>query len=408
MAGQGLLELNFSDPPLRKLLKDWDHFNNRAWPNTLKKVLAMGVLVVVILTMYLCVLGHAFLLLSVWYKVVTRGPFQISSKNIVNFVDWVQFCVYLGFICYLLIFAAISAAQWRGILRHYDFLQHRPFSLKFVALCWILITPMLSSITRPNHYVIHSLILQVGLNLNRLMLIIYVSVLTCLVLATVTSDITRTVIQSRRNVTLQNEEWQLSPLEMINPMILAREVKFKIKHKMKLGNTAAASLTKVEAISASLDYIGERTGYYPYRTLYQKQIIILGFLAMLESEDPTSTRPSRQFAAFAPEHHQNPKSGRWERHSADADNSNKDATPSARSRLQYFYPGFLAVDTIYNELIVPAQRVGRLFHNKCQSPPPETAWVAFSIFNLLTAVVYYLCVFDGTGTVNPSWTGVFG
>ena len=34
--------------------------------------------------------------------------------------------------------------------------------------------------------------------------------------------------------------------------------------------------------------------------------------------------------------------------------------------------------------------------------------IAFGILHLMTAAVYYLLVFDGTGTVSPSWTNVFG
>lgn len=40
--------------------------------------------------------------------------------------------------------------------------------------------------------------------------------------------------------------------------------------------------------------------------------------------------------------------------------------------------------------------------------PTEIIWIAFSIFNLLTATLYYLFVFDGTGTVLPNWVTVFG
>ena len=40
--------------------------------------------------------------------------------------------------------------------------------------------------------------------------------------------------------------------------------------------------------------------------------------------------------------------------------------------------------------------------------PKDLFWIAFTIFNLFTATVYYLVVFDGTGTVNPGWTSVLG
>ncbi|KAF5579306.1 hypothetical protein FPANT_9675 [Fusarium pseudoanthophilum] len=34
--------------------------------------------------------------------------------------------------------------------------------------------------------------------------------------------------------------------------------------------------------------------------------------------------------------------------------------------------------------------------------------IALTVFNLITTVFYYLVYFDGTGTVNPSWTSVLG
>lgn len=42
------------------------------------------------------------------------------------------------------------------------------------------------------------------------------------------------------------------------------------------------------------------------------------------------------------------------------------------------------------------------------SLPIDVRWIAFSIFNLLTASLYYLVIFDGAGTVNPRWTQAFG
>ena len=38
----------------------------------------------------------------------------------------------------------------------------------------------------------------------------------------------------------------------------------------------------------------------------------------------------------------------------------------------------------------------------------ETYWLAFAISNFVTAAVYYMLYFDGTGTVNPRWTTVLG
>ncbi|KAM0187506.1 hypothetical protein ACHAPI_011141 [Fusarium lateritium] len=34
--------------------------------------------------------------------------------------------------------------------------------------------------------------------------------------------------------------------------------------------------------------------------------------------------------------------------------------------------------------------------------------IMFTVFNLITTIVYYLVCFDGTGTENPSWTSVLG
>lgn len=42
------------------------------------------------------------------------------------------------------------------------------------------------------------------------------------------------------------------------------------------------------------------------------------------------------------------------------------------------------------------------------SLPSDVYWISFCTFNLITAVLYYLVIFDGRGTVNPGWTSVFG
>lgn len=38
----------------------------------------------------------------------------------------------------------------------------------------------------------------------------------------------------------------------------------------------------------------------------------------------------------------------------------------------------------------------------------DVAWLAFGIFNALTAACYYLVVFDGAGTSAPAWAGMLG
>lgn len=43
-----------------------------------------------------------------------------------------------------------------------------------------------------------------------------------------------------------------------------------------------------------------------------------------------------------------------------------------------------------------------------RSQPQDTVMVAFAILNFVTAVVYYLTIFDGAGTFTPSWTTILG
>ena len=38
----------------------------------------------------------------------------------------------------------------------------------------------------------------------------------------------------------------------------------------------------------------------------------------------------------------------------------------------------------------------------------EQVVLAYGIFNLLTALLYYLVVFDSTGTSSPLWTSALG
>ena len=38
----------------------------------------------------------------------------------------------------------------------------------------------------------------------------------------------------------------------------------------------------------------------------------------------------------------------------------------------------------------------------------EVFWLAFTIFNLITTMSYYLVAFDGIGAVNPGWTSILG
>lgn len=45
---------------------------------------------------------------------------------------------------------------------------------------------------------------------------------------------------------------------------------------------------------------------------------------------------------------------------------------------------------------------------KVSTLPKGTLWLTFGIFNLATCAAYYLFAFNGHGTSNPGWTGVFG
>lgn len=37
----------------------------------------------------------------------------------------------------------------------------------------------------------------------------------------------------------------------------------------------------------------------------------------------------------------------------------------------------------------------------------DSLWLAFAIFNFITAVLYYCFSFDGTGTASPAWTSIY-
>lgn len=52
---------------------------------------------------------------------------------------------------------------------------------------------------------------------------------------------------------------------------------------------------------------------------------------------------------------------------------------------------------------------GHIWRYSWRTNIDRNVWlVTFALFNLTTAVLWYALVFDGTGTVNPRWTGVFG
>lgn len=48
------------------------------------------------------------------------------------------------------------------------------------------------------------------------------------------------------------------------------------------------------------------------------------------------------------------------------------------------------------------------FFRVMENDNEETYWVAFAISNFVTAAVYYMLYFDGTGTANPRWRTVLG
>ena len=69
--------------------------------------------------------------------------------------------------------------------------------------------------------------------------------------------------------------------------------------------------------------------------------------------------------------------------------------------VQLFFFLFFAMTSLYDH--APVSRAAKKLIKLWR---PEEHWVAFAIFNLATAAVYYFVAYDGYGTVNPSWTNL--
>lgn len=67
----------------------------------------------------------------------------------------------------------------------------------------------------------------------------------------------------------------------------------------------------------------------------------------------------------------------------------------------------LALVTFMNPLPI-FYTLTKLFRRVATRSQPDTLWLAFAICNLMTAAVYFLVAFDGSGTINPPWTSILG
>ena len=79
---------------------------------------------------------------------------------------------------------------------------------------------------------------------------------------------------------------------------------------------------------------------------------------------------------------------------------------SLRLLVRYTFIGIWRIYVAANGLVM--YPLNWLWHWVLAPRKKDVMWVAFGVLNLMTAAMYYLIVFDGKGTRNPSWTSVLG
>ncbi|MCJ1324191.1 hypothetical protein MMC10_000853 [Thelotrema lepadinum] len=216
------------------------------------------------------------------------------------------------------------------------------------------------------------------------------------------SKLLQMILKAQRHKPSKQTDYMIELATFIAPPLLLREIEYKIQHESEtdLDTALASTLSQVDAVFQLLDHGRERVGLK--LPLDRERLFAQYLVTGMEDSHSNLSRPGRQFSLLNPEPYQNFQSSRWEVYKFKVAGKNRRYAGSKTGTIQQTFRRAL----IY--YMSPYQQRWLRTVVGTQKVSTELEWIAFSLFNLLTAVVYYLYVFDGAATVNPSWTGIFG
>ena len=389
--------VGYSNDPLRRLLEDLYGPEARISTSTLTRTRAKGIAMLVGLVLWLPISGHILMVSGVWWQFANQ--FKLPRGEFANFLYWIYA---IGFICVILS-SVIRFLSERGFSR-----SRVPSLFRFPSTWW----PQLCFFAFLMDFFEHDptaapnlfpMILERLHILNRFAMSLLIAGGTCLGLSVILTNLAQFIIQASKYSKLKAADNSIKPVKAINPLSLIREIRFKIKYNFEAHlHSNFTKGSRADAISRYLHLSFERLGY-GFST-QRMRLLVQSLVAFAEGKNPESTRPGRQFAfhASAFEHHQDFVSTRWrERVPNTKSKTDENARPQTHLDPRRHH-------ALFARILAPFERTPSAPKSTFKKPSAETQWIAFSLFNLLTAAVYYLYLFDGSETVNPSWTGVLG
>ena len=402
--------VEFSNPLLGPLGEPLQHSNHASSSDRARNYAAKGSRLIIVLFIVSCAIGYIVIVTWVWYQVATSVRF--SGGRLVDLLSFINIVVLS--LCWI----RTSVLQRSCANFRMPWLLLRLPSAKLIIEYCIgfgtilfYFQPLLVSQTASITYILE------------IMFRFYCSIITAAAIGHGLARLMDHIMQfmTRLGVIskLPFSRYQLRPIDTMIPSTLIREIKYKIKHQ---DEEVPKSTPQKVAVSAILEMVAERTGFEmpPYAV---DQILSL-YIARKTPSDSISAQSDSRFAGNAVSCHQDFASSKWRAvtmtedspawlpSSASQIHSTEGQPRSIKTMLDEYTSGN-AWKSLYRPYWQPQtpheNLIALLYHDKVpclgiqDQYPVDIEWVGFSIFNFLTAAIYYLCVFSPKGTVTATW-----
>ena len=387
-----IIGIKFSDPGLREVLNDLHDAKANASLSKSKRIRATAILVAMASTMLIPALSH--IIVTIWAWCHIAAELQFTHEDLTRLLLWTNL---LGLFCLILFTPFSLLIQWT---RSWPKLPSLPRLIRMAWTCCLWSSVLIAFFRDPSAS--RSASLQQAMLLMRGCVLMLVVKHCCIKLSMAFSKLLYIVLRARGCYTSNNAKYMVEVISFIDPPLLLREIEYKIRHEVEtdLNIAMATTRSQKEAVSKLLEHGRERVGLKlpsGWENLYSQSLV-----SDMERSHAKISRPGCQFRVTTARPHQDYESLQWKVSNAMIKECDMVGAglkePAALQTLK----------AMLSRTTVPYQQRWLWTSLGVEKASAEVEWIAFSLFNLLTAVVYYLYVFDGSATVNPSWTESLG
>ena len=399
-----LTGVEFSNPPLGSLIESLQHPGRAPLSNRARRYGAKGSKLITVLFFVFCAICYVVVVSWVWYQVATSVRF--SGGRLVHLLNFINLVVLL--LCWIRTSVLQSCfanfrMPWLMLrLPSADLILHYCIGFGIVLSYF---EPQRIFQTASIPYLLESLL--------RFNLSIFTAVAVSNRLARLMDRIMRSMTRLGVVAQLPFSKYQIRPIDTLILSTMLREINHKIKHR---DEEMPKSISQNVIVFEVLEKMAKRTGFDIPPNAVGRMLSLCNARKM--QSDSISLQSDSQFAGNALSCHQDFASSKWRALNLTEDSvawlpgstSQAHGTQGQSDGIRTMLDGYTSGNTRrplyrpYWQFQPPRENfMALLYHGKMplldlqDQYPVDVEWVGFSIFNFLTAVIYYLCVFNSKG-----------